>query len=194
MILFDRHVYPSSGWNSLAIIKRLLDQEGKKRIMWSQIKGSWVKPTKRLSSAARQAACLWSWALSDRYLVSALFVKRKLMPKTSLALSRLFCRSPALKMCYWPMVECVHWDRHEFKMPIEENNQPPQTCLWFRKKGAVAGSSLWSLQEIVNATCIVFFFLSSFPSLCWSPSIIKSHSLCVIHCEGPCSEGNSGTG
>lgn len=34
MILFDRRVYPSSGWNSLAIIKRLLDQEcKKKRIM-----------------------------------------------------------------------------------------------------------------------------------------------------------------
>lgn len=31
VILFDRHVYPSSGWNSLAIIKRLLDQEGKKK-------------------------------------------------------------------------------------------------------------------------------------------------------------------
>lgn len=31
MILFDRRVYPSSGWNSLAIIKHLLDQEGKKK-------------------------------------------------------------------------------------------------------------------------------------------------------------------
>lgn len=31
MILFDRRVYPSSGWNSLAIIKRLLDQEGEKK-------------------------------------------------------------------------------------------------------------------------------------------------------------------
>lgn len=46
---------------------------------------------KRLSSAARQEDCLWSWVLSDHYLDGALFIKRNLVPKTGLALSAFFC-------------------------------------------------------------------------------------------------------
>lgn len=61
--------------------------------MWSQIKRIWGKPMKRLSSAARQEDCLWSWVLSDHYLGGALFIKHNLVPKTRLALSAFFCIS-----------------------------------------------------------------------------------------------------
>lgn len=48
---------------------------------------------KRLSSAARQEDCLWSWALSDHYLDGALLIKRNLIPKMRLALSTFYCIS-----------------------------------------------------------------------------------------------------
>lgn len=112
--------------------------------MWSQIKGSWVKPTKRLSSAARQAGCLWSWAPSDRYLVSALVVKRKLMPKTSLALSRFFCRSIALEMSYWPTGGVMHALRDGAK----QTGEASETIVWVQQ--VMSDVSNWSERLLKN--------------------------------------------
>ena len=80
MILFDRRVYPSSAWNSLPIIKCLLDQEKKKGLYEVRLKGADLKPAKQIIKRCQAKQAAFGVGPLLIAIVSALFVKRLLIP------------------------------------------------------------------------------------------------------------------